>query len=92
MTRTLQLDPADLLQDGKACPFDYYILIGEMNVGTFCVESYGVRVVDRRTGESAQVPHVTIRIPRIDELMELLIRQQVGPITLRDVVDDWLAQ
>ena len=55
MTRTLQLDPADLLQDGKACPFDYYILIGEMNVGTFCVESYGVRVVDRRTGESAQV-------------------------------------
>ena len=41
-------------------------------------------------GEEAAIPHITIDISRIDELVELLRRNEVTPIALRDVVDDWL--
>ncbi|MDE6107838.1 MAG: hypothetical protein K2F83_04085, partial [Oscillospiraceae bacterium] len=35
-------------------------------------------------------PNITVSIPRIDELVDLLVRNQVSPTHLRDVVDDWL--
>ncbi len=52
-------------------------------------ESYGVGIRGG-DGEMARVPDITISIPRIDELMELLVRNVVTPCTLRDVVEDWL--
>ena len=61
-----------------------------MNVGRFSCESYGVKIRDEISGHTAVVPHVTASIPRIDELMELLIRNEVTPTGLRDVLDDWL--
>ena len=42
------------------------------------------------TGDRAQVANITVDPDRIDRLMELLVRCQVGPTHLRDVVDDWL--
>lgn len=76
--------------NGRSRRYTYSILIDEMNVGAFSCESYGVKITERETGHTAMVSHVTTSIPRIDELMDLLIRNQVTPIGLRDVIDDWL--
>lgn len=77
-------------EQGTVHIYDYSILIGETTVSPgFSCESYGVRVREQG-GESGEVPNITVSISRIDELMELLVRNVVSPCTLRDVVDDWL--
>ena len=79
------------LRDEQGVPrqYDYSILIGEMDVGRFSCESYGVKVA-QRGGDAASVPNVTCSAQRIDELSDLLLRHGVTPATLADVVQDWL--
>lgn len=77
-------------EEGNVHTYDYSILVGEMAVSPeFSCESYGVKVREQG-GESGEVPNITVSISRIDELMELLVRNTVTPCTLRDVVEDWL--
>ena len=76
-------------QDGAVRSFDYSILIGEMDVGAYACESYGVKVAEQG-GEQACVENITCSASRIDELSGLLVRGGVTPATLRDVVSDWL--
>lgn len=83
--RTLELRDAQ----GVSRQYDYSILIGEMDVGQFSCESYGVKVA-QRGGDAASVPNVTCSAQRIDELSDLLLRHGVTPATLADVVQDWL--
>ena len=66
-------------EDGTAHSFQYYILVDEMELGGgLSCESY------------ASVPNITVSVERIDQLLELLRRNCVSPVTLRDVVLDWL--
>lgn len=75
---------------GKARVYDYSILVGELAVSSgFSCESYGVRVREQ-DGEVQEVANITVNLSRIDELMDLLVRNTVTPCTLRDVVEDWL--
>ncbi len=74
---------------GRVREYSYFVLVGEMDVGNFSCEAYGVMI--RETGgESAALPGLTVSAARIDELAGLLVRGGVTPVTLRDVVDDWL--
>ena len=57
--------------------------------GGLSCESYGVKIVGE-DGEEASVPNLTVNAGRIDQLMDLLVRNGVTPVTLRDVVEDWL--
>lgn len=84
------VDTRELQGETSTYRYTYSILVDEMDVGRFCCESYGVKIRDERSGQTAVVAHVTTSIPRIDELMELLIRNGVTPTGLRDVIDDWL--
>lgn len=77
-------------EEGQTHEYTYSILVDEMDVGPFACESYGVKITDASTGRLALVPHITTSIPRIDELMDLLTRNTVGPAGLRDVLADWL--
>lgn len=89
--RELKLDVFSLYPDlGAPGPYDYAILVDQLNVGPFACESYGAQVVNRATGDCSQIPNITVSATRIDQLMELLVRNQVSPCHLRDVVDDWL--
>ena len=89
--KELIIDPAQLDRSAEeAGRYTYAILVDEMSVGSFSCESYGVRITAKKTGETAVIPHITVSIPQIDQLMDLLIRNAVGPEHLRDVVDDWL--
>ncbi len=77
-------------EDGRAHRFDYFVVIGEMEVSShFACESYGVKVAEQGGGV-AVIPNITVSIARIDALMELLMRNTVGPAGVDDVVRDWL--
>lgn len=78
-----------LVESPRDCGYRYVILVDEMTVGGMSCESYGVRVTGP-DGECAEIPNITVSAGRIDELVDLLRRNQVSPVTLRDVVDDWL--
>ena len=68
----------------------YYVLVDELELGQgMLCESYGVKVTTP-DGEEASVRNITVRPERIDRLLELLQRNQVPPVALRDVIDDWL--
>lgn len=89
--RELKLDLYSLYPTLKADgPYDYSILVDQVEAGAFSCESYGALVINRVTGDRAEVANITVSTSRIDQLMELLVRNQVGPLHLRDVVEDWL--
>ena len=88
--RELYLDTVELTDPaGAVRRFDYSILIGEMDVGHYACESYGVKVAEQG-GAQASVENITCSASRIDELSGLLVRNGVTPATLGDVVLDWL--
>lgn len=89
--RQLKLDVCSLYPEAnQETPYEYAILVDELDVGAFACESYGARIVNRSTGDWAEAPHITVSATRIDQLMELLVRNQVSPLHLGDVVEDWL--
>ena len=77
-------------ETGRERTYDYSILVGELPLssGLSC-ESYGV-CVREQNGEAEQIADITVNAARIDELLDLLVRNTVTPCTLRDVVADWL--
>lgn len=88
--RELFLETVELTdQAGAVRRFDYSILIGEMDVGPYSCESYGVKVAEQG-GEQTCVENITCSASRIDELSGLLVRGGVTPASLNDVVFDWL--
>ena len=76
-------------ENGQLRDYDYFITIDEMDVGRFSCEGYGIRI-EERDGCRAAVHGITTSIARIDELSELILRNGVTPVTLADVVSDWL--
>jgi len=77
-------------EQGATRTYDYIILIGERDTGPFFCESYGVKIMERGSMNLSAVPDVTTKIGRIDELMEILLRNEVLPGHLLDVIMDWL--
>ncbi len=88
--RELFLETVELAdQTGAVRRYDYSILIGEMDVGSYACESYGVKVSEQGGGQAC-VPNITCSASRIDELSSLLVRNGVTPTALHDVLSDWL--
>lgn len=75
---------------GNPHHFDYYILIGEIDTGQFFCESYGVKIVQPGTDNACQICNITTSAARIDCLLELLLVHCVTPVSLPDVIADWL--
>lgn len=77
-------------ENGAVHTYDYSVLVGEMAVARgFACESYGVRIQEQG-GECSEIADITVNASRIDELIDLLVRNTVAPCTLNDVVNDWL--
>lgn len=75
------------LPDG---PYRYALLVDELDVPGLVCESYGV-AAERPDGARAQVRHVTVSQPAALELLALLIRNQISPVHLEEIVADYLA-
>lgn len=78
-----------LTESGAALHCIYQILI-RTTPPPLCCESYGVRVLVAETGERAEIFDITVCAERIEALAALLLRGQVTPCALSDVVADWL--
>lgn len=88
--RELLLECQEWKEGGAGLHCRYSILVGERELNGFFCESYGVKIVNEETGEQAFVEDVTSSPQRIDELLDLLVRNGVTPTGLEDVVADWL--
>lgn len=88
--REMLLETRDVEGEEAVLRCRYYVLVGEKQVGRFFCEAYGVKIEDESTGESAEFPDLTVSAERIDELLTSLIRNEVTPASLEDVIRDWL--
>ena len=70
---------------GKPLALDYYVLINE---GT--PEQYGVKIIEKNSGEQALAFDLTADAQRIYILVDQLSRNSVTPTSLMDVLADWL--
>lgn len=70
---------------GKPLALDYYILVNEGEP-----EQYGVKIIERNSGEQAMAFNLSTNAHRIYELADKLSRNSVTPTSLMDVLDDWL--
>lgn len=69
--------------------FAYYILADELcGAGGQAGEEYGVRI--RSARDSMSVRGITTSADRIRNLAALLMVQTVTPVSLREIVEDWL--
>ena len=68
----------------------YYLLVESILFeGTLLGESYGVKLVSD-SGEEEKVLRVTVNAERVQRLLQLLVENEVTPVALQDVVQDWL--
>lgn len=77
-------------EKGAVHDYEYSILVGELEISpqVYC-ESYGVKIKEHK-GDCQEIADITVSVSRIDELIDLLVRNVVTPCTLREVVEDWL--
>ncbi len=82
-------------ENGEELKLDYYITVGEaaFENGT-SFESYGVKIVmTRENGEKemSQIDDIFVNSLEIDELVMLLSKYTVTPMSLYEIMDDYLA-
>lgn len=89
--RELLVDSRCVMDEfGKSRTFDYAILIEEHDANPFFCESYGIKIAEQGSQNLCLVPDVTTNLTQIDALMDLLLRNEVLPGNLLDVIIDWL--
>ena len=66
---------------GKLRRLHYFLLVDELEAGSFFCEQYGVKIAEE-DGDCAQIRGITTSAVRIDELMTTLVEQQVSPTVL----------
>lgn len=85
--RHIVLGEVEVHGGGKCMTCRYYLLVCASPEG---LESYGLGVTVLQTGECAEFWDITPLAARIEELASLVMRGQVTPCTLREVLEDWL--
>lgn len=60
------------------------------NSGKCEFEQYGVKVMEKNSGEQAMAFNLTVSTRRVYELMDKLTQGSITPTSLEDVLADWL--
>lgn len=74
-------------EDGRPLALDYSILV---STGEQEFEQYGVKIMEKNSGEQAMAFNLTVSGRRIYELMDKLTQGSVTPTGLEDVLADWI--
>lgn len=74
------------------CRWRYGLLVEDIEADGFHCESYGILVRDPDTGEEAAVRHITVSGSEALALLNTVARSAVSPVTLKDVVEDYLGR
>ena len=88
--RVLEWERSNKTGKASSLRWRYYLLVEDIEVEGFHCESYGVLLENAVTGEESRVRHVTVNAHQAVELLDILVRGGVTPVTLRDVIEDWL--
>lgn len=72
--------------------WQYGLLVEDIEVDGFRCESYGVMITDCATGQEHRRRHITISAQDAASLLDLLVRNRVSPVSLDDVLEDWLGR
>lgn len=82
-------------QTTRNMELEYYIIINDTYGGGG--EGYGVRVIKTEYGvksekciESSQVNNIFYKRFDIEEFMETLVRNEVTPMSLKDIAEDYI--
>lgn len=87
--REITVGKNTIVVEGRELTCKYFILVEETG-GRFPCESYGIKILLDAQKESAEIHDISLSVERINDLAELLCRNSVTPVALRDVVEDWL--
>ncbi|NLA85983.1 MAG: hypothetical protein GX847_01615 [Clostridiales bacterium] len=81
-----------VLGENKVNTLVYFVTIDDLTDTTagIILESYGVGVTICESGESSVISNVTFSGTGILELINLLADHLVTPVTVCDIIDDWL--
>ncbi len=90
--RTVQWDPEKTVQPPGVKQWYYALLVEDIEADGFHCESYGILVRDPDTGEEAAVRHITVSGSEALALLNTVARSAVSPVTLKDVVEDYLGR
>lgn len=78
---------------------EYYIISEHIGFENCNLMSYGIRVKKTvyydgggKTIETNQINNVFYRLDDAEEFIHLIIRNKVTPVTLRDVVEDYIVE
>ena len=74
-------------EDGRTLALDYSVLA---NSGKCEFEQYGVKILEKNSGEQALAFNLTVSTRRIYELMDKLAQGSGTPTGLEDVLADWI--
>ncbi len=82
-------------EDGRELRLGYYITVNDVVLkGTTSFESYGVKIVmagENGKSETAKIDDIFVNLLEINELIMLLSRCNVTPVSLYEIMDDYLA-
>lgn len=88
-----QAETVEVKEGDRCIGIAQYSLI-ECTCNIAPVQTYGVAVSFQATGgnaESTQVEDIGCSQTQVEDLLRLLMKNAVTPVTLRDVVEDYLA-
>lgn len=88
--RTMEWRPGKVETRPKR--WHYALLIEDIELDGFQCESYGLCVRDLETGEETTARHITVNGPEALAVLDAVARLEVSPVTLRDVVEDYLGR
>ena len=78
---------------------DYYIIADDISASYCSLETYGVRIVKTvylegggKTVESKQINNIFYKSADIERFMDIIVKNEVTPVTLPDVIDDYIAE
>ena len=75
-------------EEGLLHTFRYHLLTCQSPTGTLSLEAYGVMVEETGLAGTRVFP-ITHSLPKIQNLMALLVTHAVTPTNLPEVVEDW---
>lgn len=75
-------------EQGTSHVLHYLLVSRQIPAGNFLFEEYGVKIEDVDHNSMCIYP-ITHSHARMEDLLSLLIRHAVTPVTLFDVVEDW---
>lgn len=90
--RTMEWKREETVEALPSRQWQYALLVEDIEVDGFHCESYGIMVREAESGEEAAVRHITVNGSEALALLNAVARLAVSPVTLKDVVEDYLGQ